>query len=350
MRGIAAISIALLHFNIGSHFNNAFVSNAWLAVDFFFVLSGFVIALNYIEKISSFEDLLAFQKKRFLRLYPLHILMLFVFLGIEFAKLIAEIKFGEVANNQAFTEYNLISFLANVFLVQNWAVSFNFPSWSISVEFFTYAIFAMTVLIFGQSRKTHSIILLLAALFFSLILYNNGFEDENFNSLVRCLYSFSIGVLVFNLYDYFKEKINLTSSLPALFLLFISIFLVARFGNRGFDYLILIPIAFGITILILVLTNQGSAVNRYLSNRWLVYLGTISYGIYMIHVAIWWMIRQLLRFQFNFPTAKEGIYTKIVIENVFLADAITISGLILILILAHLSYQFVEKRFYKIRN
>ena len=114
--------------------------------------------------------------------------------------------------------------------------------------------------------------------------------------------------------------------------------------------MILIPIAFGITILTLVLTNQGSAVNRYLSNRWLVYLGTISYGIYMIHVAIWWMIRQLLRFQFNFPTIKEGVYTKIVIENVFLADAITISGLILIFILAHLSYQFVEKRFYKIRN
>ena len=79
LRGIAAISVAFFHFNNGSHFNNIFVSNAWLMVDFFFVLSGFVIALNYQNKLKNIHDLLVFQKKRFFRLYPLHFIMLMVF-------------------------------------------------------------------------------------------------------------------------------------------------------------------------------------------------------------------------------------------------------------------------------
>ena len=65
LRGIAAISVALYHFNTGSHFNNAFVSNAWLMVDFFFVLSGFVIALNYIDNIKSAKNYLRFKRRDF---------------------------------------------------------------------------------------------------------------------------------------------------------------------------------------------------------------------------------------------------------------------------------------------
>ena len=70
LRGGAAISVAIHHFYIGSHFNVAFTMYAWLMVDFFFVLSGFVIALNYQDRIKTFENLKAFQFKRFLRLYP----------------------------------------------------------------------------------------------------------------------------------------------------------------------------------------------------------------------------------------------------------------------------------------
>ena len=104
LRGFAALSVALLHFNTGSYFNNGFTNNAWLMVDFFFVLSGFVIAFNYIDRIYSLPELLTFQKKRFWRLYPLHLVTLFLFTGIEIAKYIVEIKYGLVANNQAFSQ------------------------------------------------------------------------------------------------------------------------------------------------------------------------------------------------------------------------------------------------------
>ena len=53
---------------------NIFMSNSELAVDFFFVLSGFVISLNYFYKLNDFNIFFDFIKKRFLRLYPLHFL------------------------------------------------------------------------------------------------------------------------------------------------------------------------------------------------------------------------------------------------------------------------------------
>ena len=122
---------------------------------FFFVLSGFVIAYNYFYKIFKFQDILKFQKKRFLRLYPLHIIMLTIFLFIEIAKYFAEVKFGLKANNEAFTTNNLQTFLANIFLIQNYFISkltFNTPSWSISAEFYTYFLFAL-IFFFLEVKK-----------------------------------------------------------------------------------------------------------------------------------------------------------------------------------------------------
>ena len=90
LRGIAALNVAMYHASLvgGESFivTNSFVKNADLMVDFFFVLSGFVIAYNYSDRIFNFASLTQFQTKRFLRLYPLHFLTLLIFLAIELAK------------------------------------------------------------------------------------------------------------------------------------------------------------------------------------------------------------------------------------------------------------------------
>ena len=139
-RGIFALTIVLHHLRVNTFIHNSnFVQNGVLAVDFFFVLSGFVIAYNYIDKINSKKELITFQKKRFYRLYPLHLLTLFVFIFIELLKLFATkytdfettyIPFGDFNNY-----YSLIS---NFFLVHGlYGWSFNLPSWSISTELYT---------------------------------------------------------------------------------------------------------------------------------------------------------------------------------------------------------------------
>lgn len=350
LRGIAAISVAFFHFNVGSHFNNDFVGNAWLMVDFFFVLSGFVIALNYTDRIKTMNDLSNFQIKRFLRLYPLHLLMLLTFLGIEFAKYIAEIQFGMVANNRAFSENDLIAFIANLFLIQNWSLSgltYNYPSWSISAEFLTYAIFALLLLVSKGNKTFLASALTISIVTFGFSLNETGMGTGNLTGgPLRCLYSFSIGALIFIFYSKLKSmSISLKGVVP-LFLIAVSVSIVSQFGSKEFEYVVFIPILFGITILSIALNNKESFLNKTLSRKWLVYLGTISYGIYMIHACIWWILSQTMRFVFKVPTTtdSEG-KVKIAIENIFIADLISIFGIVMVILLAHFSFKFFESKF-----
>ena len=350
LRGIAAISVAFFHFNIGSHFNNDFVGSAWLMVDFFFVLSGFVIALNYMDRIKTLNDLSNFQIKRFLRLYPLHLLMLFTFLGIEFAKYMAEFQFDMVVNNRAFSENDLTAFIANLFLIQNWSMSgltYNYPSWSISAEFYTYAVFALLLLVSKANKIFLASALTISIVTFGFALNETGMGTGNLTGgPLRCLYSFSIGALIFIIYSKLRSmSISLKSVVP-LFLIAVSVSIVSQFGSNEFEYVVFIPILFGITILSIALNNKESFLNKTLSRKWLVYLGTISYGIYMIHACIWWILSQTMRFVFKVPTTtdSEG-KIKIAIENIFIADLVSIFGISVVILLSHFSFRFFESKF-----
>jgi len=89
-RGICAILVALFHFPLLWHFQStSFVRGCWLFVDFFFVLSGFVIAHAYAGKLSTRKDLVAFVIRRFGRLWPLHFALLMFVLGAALIKFIA---------------------------------------------------------------------------------------------------------------------------------------------------------------------------------------------------------------------------------------------------------------------
>ena len=83
LRGIFSVLVVAHHHNAfkeSMFYNNFFVINSSLFVDFFFVLSGFVISMNYINRINSKEDFFQFIKKRFIRLYPLLLYTEVVFL------------------------------------------------------------------------------------------------------------------------------------------------------------------------------------------------------------------------------------------------------------------------------
>jgi peptidoglycan/LPS O-acetylase OafA/YrhL len=89
-------------------------------VHLFFVLSGFVIFNAYAEKITTKKELFRFQLLRFGRLYPVHLLFLFVFLGIEIAKYIASTKLGiNSPNTIPFEINNFSAFVKNIFLISS---------------------------------------------------------------------------------------------------------------------------------------------------------------------------------------------------------------------------------------
>lgn len=142
LRGIAALSVVFYHYSLGflhlTILKNGFTDNAGLMVDFFFVLSGYVMALSYGDKISNWSQLLNFQFKRFIRLYPLHLIMLLLFLLLEIAKYAA--GYSSEQNSIFGPITGLEDFISNLFLTHNFTgdLSWNRPSWSISAEFYTY--------------------------------------------------------------------------------------------------------------------------------------------------------------------------------------------------------------------
>jgi peptidoglycan/LPS O-acetylase OafA/YrhL len=137
LRGFFAVSILMLHLQDTLKLNliqNLFILNASIFVDFFFILSGYVIAKNYFDKIKSKNELQFFLKRRFLRLYPLHFLLLIIFLLIEIAKYFLVNYKGLVSNSIPFFQNDAKSFFSHLFNLQALFAnenSFNGPSWSI---------------------------------------------------------------------------------------------------------------------------------------------------------------------------------------------------------------------------
>jgi peptidoglycan/LPS O-acetylase OafA/YrhL len=83
-RGIRALLVALHHLRLDGHaYDVPAIRNAYLFVDFFFVLSGFVISHAYSRKVDSFRNILVFVVRRFGRLWPLRMVVLMGFLMVQ---------------------------------------------------------------------------------------------------------------------------------------------------------------------------------------------------------------------------------------------------------------------------
>jgi len=339
-RGIFALTIVLHHLRVNTFIHNSnFVQNGVLAVDFFFVLSGFVIAYNYIDKINSKKELITFQKKRFYRLYPLHLLTLFVFIFIELLKLFATkytdfettyIPFGDFNNY-----YALIS---NFFLIHGlFTWSFNLPSWSISTEFYTYFIFALIVYNFVNKNRFFYFLIIFSLSIF--LLNQHGLKSlDFFINPTRCLYSFFIGVVTYHFYTKNKKKIGYI--LPLTFLL-LSLVFISESDKLSWNYrYIVAPIFFSFTIFYTANLKNDNFYYKILSNKFFVYLGSISYGIYMIHFAIVWFFRQISRFLFNINESGS-----VLIYDKYIGELLTIFVLALVIFLSHISLHYFENKF-----
>jgi peptidoglycan/LPS O-acetylase OafA/YrhL len=190
--------------------NNRFVENSDMFVDFFFVLSGFVIAYSY-QSLSDGKQLKLFMTKRIYRVYPLHFAMLIAFLGMEVAKNILS-PYIQV-NNLVNPANNAYTFFTSLFLINSTPlpgvkdVSWNIPSWSISAEMIAYVVFGSLLVFIHSSRQFNKrnfyyaliIIIALTGLWF----VSGSFQiNYSFNyGFLRGILGFFTGVLCFNLFS-----------------------------------------------------------------------------------------------------------------------------------------------------
>ena len=348
-RGIAALIVAVhnavIFAGASALGNNPLVANGYLMVDFFFVISGFVIAYNYGERITSGAELCAFQFRRFLRLYPLHVTMLAFFVLVEFAKYLVQVRLGISDDEPAFFTNNGVAFLNNLFLTQGLfeeGTTFNGPAWSISVEFYTYLLFALLTLFISNKmvrRCTAIAIVVLSAL---VLIRNDAQQAHTGVAIFRCTFSFFIGVLVQDVHQ------RLARPSSTVLLLFASVVAIASVWFVEAIAYPVQPFVFGLLVYLLA-TNQSAALKLILENRVLVYLGTISYGIYMIHRAVWWVIIQVLQFGTDHTVVTTGGTAHFDLDPLT-SSLLTLAAIGIVIALASLSYHQFETRFTRLKR
>ncbi|KAA1242377.1 acyltransferase [Aquimarina sp. RZ0] len=370
LRGIAAVLVFFHHFNsfLGQLLptGNYLVTKWYLMVDFFFLLSGFIMYhvygntfKNNIKK----KDIIEFIKARFARLYPLHFFMLSFSIGI-FALLKFKIAASDIPPilNLLFDPNTIIS---NLFLVQAWGMhleaSYNVPSWSISAEWFLYLIFPFLLFFMNKYKKTAKwLIAVFAIAGLCSIMYHFQpmdwlLRNEYLNipdtnvpknsinvitgiALLRGLCSFSVGMV---LYEIFRTKwmIKYLSKSYVSFAIW-SFLLIVWIGDWLPDVL---AIPFFCILLLNAVYSQG-VLKRLLNNRVFNYLGEISYSIYMIHVPLMFLLYMI--------TLMLGIEGESAHESTnFLDNFIaSIIGLLVVIGLASLTYYFIEKPLRKYLN
>jgi peptidoglycan/LPS O-acetylase OafA/YrhL len=240
--------------------------------------------------------------------------------------------------------------MENIFILQNWLnpeLTWNHPSWSISAEFVTYAIFGLSCLFFKNQKKYYAFTAFL--IFVSgYILSRNGMLPDNISGPARCLYAFNMGVLISVIFKKFELEQKISSSVPGALGLIATIgFMSIAPEKRGDNYLMLFPIIFSSFILIIAASSGKTYLVNILTRKLLIHLGTLSFGIYMIHSAVWRVIYLISKY---FSADSQGSYTGktpgLIFENAILGDlAYIATGLIVTIALAHLSYYKLEKPF-----
>lgn len=299
-RGMFASLVFLFHLGPFANtpiLNNRFVENSDMFVDFFFVLSGFVIAYSY-QSLADWGQFRLFLKKRVYRIYPLHFVMLMAFVGMEVAKnmLSPYIKVNNLVNpaNSVYT------FFTSLFLINSTPVpgvkdvSWNIPSWSISAEMMAYLVFGSLVVCIHQTRQFRTrnawyglmIVVSLTALWS----VSNSFQiNYSFDyGFLRGILGFFTGVLCFNLFS--NTHVQVREWSPALFSVaeVVSLFLI---GLSIYNGEVMKPwgAVFEILFFICIYTfsfERGIFSKGLKSVSLLHKLGQYSYSIYMTHALL----------------------------------------------------------------
>ncbi|MEI9994996.1 MAG: acyltransferase [Rhizomicrobium sp.] len=289
-RGICALVVALHHLELWCFlFWQPLVREAWLFVDFFFVLSGFVLAHTYGDKLRDAAGIRSFVLRRFGRLWPLHAAVLLALIGLECVRLAMMHHLHGVAARPAFTGPNSVfAIFTNLALVQalglHDALTWNGPSWSISTEFYTYLVFALICAV-APSRGLRVVLAAAAALLGAGVLARYsplGMEETVRWGEWRCLFGFFTGVLAYEVWR--RGWLGRLRGSLAEFAVVALVVAFITFEGRNGAVVYLAPPLFALAVL--VFAAEGGVLSAALTTRPAAALGRWSYSIYMVHTLV----------------------------------------------------------------
>lgn len=336
-RFVAAIVIVFFHFAVNNQVYPFYISEwQWLAdiikvgnlpVLYFFILSGFILTINYPNRarINKPGD---FYWKRFSRIYPIYFISFI--LSVLFVKNIS-----------------LLDYILNITLLNGWywpSNMLNPAAWSLSAEVFFYILFPFVLLkYFTLTGKQLIGLWGLHILILYLMQYKYGdfYLPHYLPTPIETMLNFSLGIVggrLFVIYnEYFKKK-NIWFSTLILPAIIVQCSLIIYFKYTWFDGFWIFSSLFLIMILSLSSFSQIWLLTRLLTNPVLLKLGEISYSIFILQFPIMYI--------YNFSLAKLHIGLKTTTHFY--------SYLILLISASYLTYTFIEdpvrKKMYKYRS
>lgn len=339
LRGLAAIMVVLYHspFRFASS-SPELISNSYLFVDLFFVLSGFVMAYAYGEKIRGGMSFREYIALRLGRLYPLHLFTLLLWLPYILIKQhLYETGFGGTSQ---LDENNLYTFVTNLFLLQgigvNDSLSWNQPSWSISTEFFAYIAFFLTAVTIDRGRQLW-LPLTLSVGFYGvifLVVRPDELDITYHYGLLRCLAAFYLGVFVFRLRSRVTPDQCSRPALSALEILTVMAVIVSvSAADAGYLVILAAIGSFALAVFVFA-AREGGVISRGLEFELVRKIGIWSFSIYMMHRLIQFGVSNVFEFVLGIaPKAPMG-WASVLLNVLMLA---------VIIWLSRYTYEWVEK-------
>lgn len=301
LRGIAALWVGLHHAFLSLenldikrlNFFSMFIMKGWLAVDLFFIMSGFILAYTYQDKMKSlsFHSAKVFIINRFARIFPAHLFVMLIF-GL----LILIINYAGIPF-KAEKDYTLANFLSQLFLLHGTGIvkpqGWNIVTWSVSSECLAYLAFPLLIIVFSKwiIKPTLNFIIILLTMASTVALgwtLNEGqkFMLDHELSAVRILSEFTIGICLCQLYRRLNKSYIY---LPGLLLAISGIFVQTLITKDSFyDFVYLFY--FMAIILFLGLLPQSSKRIPFFS-----FFGEVSYSFYLIHSLVIIGLNQVIR-------------------------------------------------------
>lgn len=272
------------------------VPRAYLAVDYFFILSGFVLCHAYAKRLQREKFLSNFVKDRVARLYPLHLFVLIVLVFMNFWYTDLTGKFLEAP--WAYKDGHAYTLVLHTFLVNNIGLasassSWNSPAWSISVEMWVN-IFIASIALLGVRRLFVACCIIAAGSFVLLITSPVGFGIFNANmhgflnmGLTRGLCGMSIGVISYFIFAK-ANKLEFVSAYRVVFLIVaafvvgLQVWVIAFDVDYKLSEFDVVPISAAAIVLIAICERQFKIGSAFVNSA-LERLGECSYSIYLIH-------------------------------------------------------------------
>jgi peptidoglycan/LPS O-acetylase OafA/YrhL len=284
LRIIAACAVVVLHYSdyikefpVGDFL----VVHTWhfnMFVDLFFVVSGFVIASQYLNKVGTPAAVGRFVWRRLARIYPLHLATLAFYVAIALA-----LHFG-LAKGENPARYPFSDLPAQLLLLHAFdgaRLTFNFPSWSLSAETLCYVLFPLVVLLVARRKSAILALVVLTALANTLYAAAAGTEPWaewiNQGGAFRALPGFTLGMACYLYRNQIVRCPVIPGLLPAALLAFIL-----------FGWYLPAMSALLVVYVIAVLAIQhdcsgrASLISALGFDRW----AHLTYSCYMLHIPI----------------------------------------------------------------